>query len=530
MKETLNCFNHKLALHIVMMIFFTQGIKGQYDPEKSFWMGYPPYPTEKINMFISLDTTQQALEYNELKTRLDRDNIVQSRINPDWVSTMAEWQRTAYPDGVPVELQTWACGPTSMQLMTNSHIWGENIYDDEQWNPPRLLYGGYSGFNLDTILMNQGTFKDMGKLGLPLYLVVIGEINGDTTGGHAMNVVLTGDDITKWENWNFVEPQFDMINLQPGGAYLPRNCGKFFIVYYYIRTLVDGKKQIKGIPIVQWRISDGIPILVKFNPYINDLLIIKRESDPPIINLNQSSDPDSLVWNIAEANFKSAWFSVNGAAKIPIGQNGAIKLGLPLGNSTVEIGADDYFRLHSETTIQRLRENSPPIISITSPLEDIGYDKNIIKLVYNITDTDFISACYSINGGPKITIGQSGIITLILGRGVNNIKIEATDAAPQTVNQSVSFEIMSTTDIELPTSDSKVSAYPNPTTAIVTLTYPSKEARIRILDLQGVLHETIIDNDRDGKTELNLTGYPSGKYIYKIEFEDYTYSGKIIKE
>jgi len=443
MKQTFNNFSFMLkgSSLVVMLCLFAQGIKAQFDFEKQYWMGNPPYITEKINMFISLDSTLQSISYNSLLTRDERDDIIQSRIDSDWVSTMASWVMNYYPNGMPPsEYPGWACGESSDQLVTNSHVWGNGILDYPQWNPPRLLYGGYYGFNLDTILMNVGTLKDMGKLGLPLYLVVIGEVPEWGTTGHAMNAVLTGDDITKWEGWNFIEPQFDQINVQPGQAYMPRNCGLVLIQYAYIRTRDDGRKQINSINIVKYSISNGIPILVKVNPYINDLLITKRENNPPVINVNNSA-PDSLIWNIDEANFKGAWYSVNGNSKITIGQSGKINLLLPQGDYTMTMGAEDYFTLKSDTTFQRTIVNDSPVIKILSPVEGTVYDKDT-NLQYDISDTDFDKAWYSVDGGKtKISIGQNGTVPLSLANGKYKLLVGATDKVLQTTKDSVTFEM-----------------------------------------------------------------------------------------
>jgi len=73
----------------------------------------------------------------------------------------------------------------------------------------------------------------------------------------------------------------------------------------------------------------------------------------------------------------------------------------------------------------------------------------------------------------------------------------------------------------------------------VTFTYPEHaNANIQIYDVTGKQLENIIDNDKNGQTQLDLTNYIPNVYLYKINTPDNlvnknpstTYTGKIIKE
>lgn len=97
---------------------------------------------------------------------------------------------------------------------------------------------------------------------MPVYNVTIPGVPG-----HEMNAILTGncnitgDDATKWENWNFIEPQFDQMNIQPGQAYMPMNC-EIIINYTYVLNSPSQGKILDGIPILTFKIKNGIPNLI----------------------------------------------------------------------------------------------------------------------------------------------------------------------------------------------------------------------------------------------------------------------------
>ena len=90
------------------------------------------------------------------------------------------------------------------------------------------------------------------------------------------------------------------------------------------------------------------------------------------------------------------------------------------------------------------------MITITSPGKGQVYSQDV-QLTYSITDTDFASAWYTINNGTKTTINQNGTIPLTLADGLYKIVIGATDQKPQSVRDSVSFEINRPPEITITT-------------------------------------------------------------------------------
>jgi hypothetical protein len=213
-----------------------------------------------VNPFVS--TNENGLEYDGLKTREQRDSLVQAKLNEDWVSGF---------EGSNNPL--WDCTEYASQLAINFHGF------------PGLE--GYSGENRDSILLYHKTLKDNGKYGLPIYFVTIP--NGE---GHNMNAILTGDDVTKFENWNFVEPQFDQMNVKPGEAYMPMDC-EIEISYFYVNK-TDHILDI--FPILKYKITNETPNLIWINEDPNLKIIKEREKpnglEKEVLDLNLKVYPN----------------------------------------------------------------------------------------------------------------------------------------------------------------------------------------------------------------------------------------------
>jgi len=197
-------------------------------------------PRMKINPFVS--TNSNGVEYDLLTTKEKRDSLVQVKLNEDWVSEIA-----------PSDNPYWGCTEYSNQLDINFHGF------------PDLT--GYAGDNLDSIYYYHKTLKDNGKYGLPFYFITI-----PGTPGHNMNAILTGNDIIKWEDWNFIEPQFDKINIQPGQAYMPKNC-EIVVNYTYVN---ERDHLLDGFPILRFQIINSVPTLIWKNDDPNLNIIEER--------------------------------------------------------------------------------------------------------------------------------------------------------------------------------------------------------------------------------------------------------------
>lgn len=535
-------FIEKKYLLIITLIIFVFKEAGGQTSWENMWSAWHSEKIQPINLFISQDTTDAAIAYNLLTTKAQRDSYIQNKLYEDWTSTIpsrgyidenGEWAGAPY----------WMCGQWQLQLLVNSHDWGhETIYNGEA---PLLLYGGYDGFDLDSIYAHGGTLKDIGMLGLPMCGVefVVSEY------AHAITGILTGDDITKWESWNFIEPRSDRINEQPGEENLKFNTDQFHIYHLFIYENEKKERILYGISIAKFKIIDGIPTFIGINPKAK--IITKRESDPPIIILKSSSDPDSLIWDITEENFKSAWYTIDGDHKKSLPQNGKIKMGLNYGNHRIVVGADDYFRLTSQTTTQRNLVNAAPVINVTSPVNGKTYDtKNIphtlkIPLKVSVVEKEFKSGYYSFDGGKtKVTMNQTEDRNLTLpdGRdyfpdGEYTMTFYAQDNYSLEATKTVKFSVGNVTGIDNISPDSRVTSYPNPTSGLTTITYPAgAKAVVKLFDSSGSLLMLVTDEDQDRETIVDVSDFPSGILFYQVLISRVnnsatsTFSGKIIVE
>jgi hypothetical protein len=243
-------------------------------------------PVGTVNMFQSLDNTINAQEYNKLKTKEQRDSIIEVRLQEDFTNTIYLREPPQYPT-------LWSCNESMLQLIVNSHNWGKDTYyEDHAW------YNGYEGSDLEQIYTNGGTLKDMGKLGLPTYSLGLSD---DVTlpGGHAMNAILTGDDATNFDNWNLIEPQNDQTNVKPGEYYFPENCKHVQIYYTYLFKNDKHEKNYFSWKMLEFEVTNGkatltyditkdtTPVQVYENKPLNEivkLITLRKDIDTGIFN------------------------------------------------------------------------------------------------------------------------------------------------------------------------------------------------------------------------------------------------------
>ncbi len=545
---------HKLRIIVFLSltVFFLQKAKGQDII----------YPAGVINLFISTDKTESAQIYNSLKTKAERDDFISQRLSEDFTNTII----SRMP---PMDPPYWACSNWSLQLLVNSHDFGNNVWGGFG---DTILYNGYKGFNLDSIYLNRGTLKDMGKLGLPTCDVTLA-FNSSLGQYHGMNAILTGDDITKWESWCFIEPRSDHMYVQPGEENIPLTTEFIYVSYPYLFDNYKHDNNLGGIIALHFTVTNGVPKLEytlnddvippnfnNYNPHFNKTmrLITQRESDPPVITLKQSVDPDSLLLTVRDANLKSVWYTVNGGEKIPLmtevlepvtEKKVAIKMGLTYGNYTIAVGADDYFRLTSQTTTQRNLVNAAPVINVTSPVNGQTYDtKNIphtlkIPLKVSVVEKEFKSGYYSFDGGKtKVTMKQSEDRNLTLPDGSDyfpdgdyTMTIYAQDNYNLEATKTVKFSVGNVTAIDNISPDSRVTSYPNPTSGLTTITYPAGvKAVVKLFDSSGSLLKHVTDEDQDGETIADVSDFPSGILFYQVLISKTntsttnTFSGKIV--
>ena len=487
-------------------------------------------PKEKINMFISQDNTPQAAEYNNLTDLAKQNDTIQSRLNKDWVSTVAKWEYDNYPShSPPAEYPVWDCGNSMLQLMINSiKKFGIGIYGGGGFQDDRFLYHKYTEFNLDSILKDEGTFVSNGDAGLPIYTVGLTD-PVTVPGGHGMNALLKnikGSSMTKWSSWNFIEPQLKQINVQPGQAYMPSTCSFFMVEYWFVNDRSDGKKELAVVPVAFFTIKDGVATFGGLNPNLKDLLITDWENDKPALEVYPTTNSNKLKAKATDANLKDFVYSADGGSEKPLTSDVETDLGLLPGTHTIKVTARDYFRLITDTIFTRViptTVNYAPKVKFITPQPGVKYPSDV-RLKGNITDAegDPITASYSLDGGQAITLSPEFDNPLSLVDGIHKIVITASDpthTGKYAPRDSTTFEFKKAVGIEPgPTLDDKTSYYPNPVQDILHIKYKSGMSGNAFMSITTLDGKQIMSKKINGASEddFDMTTYKPGIYIFKV--------------
>ena len=236
------------------------------------------------------------------------------------------------------------------------------------------------------------------------------------------------------------------------------------------------------------------------------------------VNGQVYSQDVQLTYSITDTDFASAWYTINNGTKTTISQNGTIPLTLADGLYKIVIVATDQKPQTAKDSVN-FEINRPPVITITAPIDGTVYDKDI-QLIYSITDTDYESAWYSLDGGnTKINISQSGTIQLQLPNGLYALLLAATDKKSQTTSKSITFEMKKSTGIENTELTEGIEIYPNPVKDQLNIEYKFDTPQVifrELYNLEGVL----LFNDKtevagDKTEQINMVEYPRGIYILR---------------
>jgi len=131
-------------------------------------------------------------------------NFLQNRGEREaWLTKMLAIDKTDEKPYIAGDENTrWISGNYASQVGINFHGYDENA---EGKTPIPTKYD-----------------KSMnGLFNMPVYFV--NSVNSDTNGSHGMNAILTGDNPLNFEDWSFIEPQTDNINIQPGSQSIGNN-------------------------------------------------------------------------------------------------------------------------------------------------------------------------------------------------------------------------------------------------------------------------------------------------------------------
>ena len=278
--------------------------------------------------------------FNKLKTRAEQENWLQKMI------TIGQPNQTCLD--VPPE-DTCDCEQYRDQMFIDFHG-----LDSEHLKKYLEIY------DYDTI--NNGRFN------LPVLSVTIYYTNPDgSSGGHGMNTIVLGNNITKWEDLCNIEPQRNLINVQPGQAYLNGWDSNFII-----KGPPMGYNLLKHY--VSYNIKDNVPTLDYVMPPSPPFILITKKDtlNPnnniigPVNGVDYKNSPD-LIYNVIDETifdmFKEVngekeyynpyiWYSLDsGKTKTPLFKQGNFNLNLQNGNYNLILHAEDDFKNESSDTI-----------------------------------------------------------------------------------------------------------------------------------------------------------------------------------
>ncbi len=131
-------------------------------------------------------------------------NFLQNRGEREsWLQKMLAVDKTDEKEYVSGDENTrWISGNYASQAVINFHGYDENAEGK-------------------TPIPNKYDKSQNGLFNMPLFYVH--SANSDTGGAHGMNAILTGDNPLDFNDWCLIEPQTDLINVQPNGASVGNN-------------------------------------------------------------------------------------------------------------------------------------------------------------------------------------------------------------------------------------------------------------------------------------------------------------------
>ena len=318
---------------------------------------------QMINPYVPAN--DNGKELLNLNTKTQRDSMVQDFLNKDWVSEIAPSK--------PSDPFVWDCVNYAMQELTNNYDWGKNIN----------LYNGYSGNNIDSIYANGGTLKDMGKEGLPFMDVLVDIPN--TLDDHRQIAILTGDslegDPSIWENWNFVEPQFDQINIQPGQAHMPKNCD-ITIRYIFPKENEIQGRYLSSTPIVSFHVVNGKTTTNYINPDIYTNRSIATDKTSPEVDILSPKADTTFRDNNAVFKYRlkdknldlaNSYYTFNGEKKSFSDSVGTIPLNSIKGTNNLEVYALDKAGNSKQEKINYIYDEIISDVKVTNDSEEKFY-------------------------------------------------------------------------------------------------------------------------------------------------------------
>ena len=214
-----------------------------------------PEDAELLSQFLNGERNYLPAHWNSLTTVAERD---------DWTSRMLDIDETSE---IPYQTGEFISG--DYRTVTEMNFAGR--IDPENPNIP---------YSSDII--------NFARFNLPLYGVSVIDLN--SSWAHGMNAILTGEDPLNFNDWSFVEPQLDDINVQPGSQSIPNG---MLIGIDVLGGFQENGNRI-NVPIVAFQTDNGgNPSLYEISGvYPNPDLITTR----PTVGVNETPEnPNEYV-------------------------------------------------------------------------------------------------------------------------------------------------------------------------------------------------------------------------------------------
>ncbi len=242
------------------------------------------------------------------------------------------------------------------------------------------------------------------------------------------------------------------------------------------------------------------------------------------IKLNASvSDPN--------INSDSVYYYINDNENQFFNGNLNQSIEVPYGEHVLSVVGVD--KLNNKTTkkVNFSREDlTPPEINWSSEVS--GTYSNNITFNWDISDENFQNAWLSKNG-EKQEISQTGEISFNeLPNRNYEFWMGAKDIFGNADSTSKEFQVVGV-GLEDKLNENKLKVYPNPVKDLGVIGTPiGKNLYLKFYDMSGRLQKEIIDNDKDGKTEVDFSNYKPGMYVIRASDENKVPIGtlKVIKK
>lgn len=337
----------------------------------------------------------------------------------------AEW------DG---QIPLWDCNNYSHQLMINVH--------------------GFSDSRDIDSLNREHTYSwdNNGRFNLPLLSAYLIDYE-PFLGAHEMNTIIIEDKFMGWYNQSAVEPQWDLVGVQPGEGYIMGENTDYYIQGIPITGILEFSSgpYASFLFYAKYHIQDKVPdegeIRSNFNSYNVHLLTEKpAQSQKITTNLDIGMIYEvSPVFNveITDPNFKFSWVS-DGISKLGLrdGYNSEITFNLTEGQHNILFYARDIFDrdtlITQSLTIQDLYA---PRINFLSPSQGMVYGSSP-PVEISIDEPNFEYAIFSLDNRLSWTgFTLDTVFTPALEFGNHTIIVQAEDKYGNTSVDSVSFTI-----------------------------------------------------------------------------------------